>query len=86
MKTAESRRVFLKSRTIAGTLFTGLTLAPVHAGERNELKVGLIGCGGRGNGAAVNTLSADPNTKLYAVADAFMPKAQSAAKAMPQRM
>lgn len=55
MKTAESRRVFLNSRTIAGTLFTGLTLAPVHAGERNELKVGLIGCGGRGNGAAVNT-------------------------------
>ncbi len=82
MKTAESRRVFLNSRTIAGTLFTGLTLAPVHAGERNELKVGLIGCGGRGNGAAVNTLSADPNTKLYAVADAFMPKAQSAAEGL----
>ena len=75
------RRVFLNSKTIAGTVFTGLTLR-VHAGERNELKVGLIGCGGRGNGAARNTLNADSNTKLYAVADAFMPKAQAAAEGL----
>ena len=51
MNAARSRRVFLNSKTIAGTLFTGLTLRPVHAGETNELKVGLIGCGGRGRGA-----------------------------------
>ena len=75
------RRVFLNSKTIAGTVFTGLTLR-VHAGERNELKVGLIGCGGRGNGAARNTLNADSNTKLYAVADAFLPKAQAAAEGL----
>ena len=79
MTTQKSRRVFLNSKTIAGTVFTGLTYRASHAGERNELKIGLIGCGGRGTGAAVNALSADAHTKLYAVGDAFLPKAQGAA-------
>ena len=35
------------------------------------LKIGLIGCGGRGTGAATQALSADPNVKLWAVGDAF---------------
>ncbi|NQT12377.1 MAG: Gfo/Idh/MocA family oxidoreductase, partial [Planctomycetes bacterium] len=35
------------------------------------LKIGLIGCGGRGTGAAVNALNGDPNTKLTALADVF---------------
>ncbi|MBR5758652.1 MAG: Gfo/Idh/MocA family oxidoreductase [Thermoguttaceae bacterium] len=77
-----SRRVFLNKKNIGGTLFCGLALAPVHAGERNEIKVGLIGCGGRGRGAANNTLNADPNSKIYAVADAFMPIAQAAAEGL----
>lgn len=82
MSVAGTRRVFLKSKTIAGTVFTGLALSPVHAGERGELKVGLVGCGGRGRGAAVNTLTADGATKLYAVADAFLPKAQGAVEGL----
>jgi len=35
------------------------------------LRVGLVGCGGRGRGAAYNALMADPNVKLVALADAF---------------
>ena len=61
---------------------TGLTLAGMAAvmaahprafGAEGgpELKMGLIGCGGRGSGAARNALLADPNVKLYAMADAF---------------
>lgn len=42
------------------------------------LRVGLVGCGGRGRGAAFNALSADPNTKLVAVADAFADPIESA--------
>src|ERR1700689_1112915 len=41
------------------------------AGGAGELKVGLIGCGGRGTGAAKNALRADRNVKLWAMADAF---------------
>ncbi|MBR6387470.1 MAG: gfo/Idh/MocA family oxidoreductase, partial [Thermoguttaceae bacterium] len=72
----------MNKKTIAGTVFSGLTLAPVHAGENNEIKVGLIGCGGRGRGAAQNTLGADENCKIYALADAFLPKAQGAAEGL----
>lgn len=37
----------------------------------DELKVGLVGCGGRGTGAAVQALNADPGTALVACADVF---------------
>ncbi|MCA8969754.1 MAG: Gfo/Idh/MocA family oxidoreductase [Planctomycetes bacterium] len=43
----------------------------VHQGGNDVLKVGLIGCGGRGTGAAANALRADPETKLVAMADLF---------------
>jgi len=35
------------------------------------LRVGLVGCGGRGGGAAVNALAADPDAELVAVGDVF---------------
>ena len=51
---------------------SGLALpARAFAGSSDLLKVGLIGCGGRGTGAATNALSADPNLKLVALGDAF---------------
>src|SRR5262245_57407663 len=64
-----SRRAFLRtSAAVAGTL----AAAPlVHAGGDDLLKVGLIGCGGRGPGAAAQALHADSNVKLTAIADAF---------------
>lgn len=50
------------------------------ADNSRQLKIGLIGCGGRGTGAASQALSADPNVILWAVGDAFMPAAQDALK------
>jgi predicted dehydrogenase len=43
----------------------------VHAGGSDLLRVGLVGCGDRGTGAATEALAADSNVKLVAVADAF---------------
>jgi predicted dehydrogenase len=66
-----SRRQFLKhSAAAAGTLAAASAL-PVHAGGNETLRVGLIGCGGRGTGAAANALNADANVKLVALGDAF---------------
>lgn len=63
-----TRRDFLTASTVAG----GLALAPsVFAGQNSALKVGLIGCGGRGTGAAKNTLKADSNVQLVAMADMY---------------
>src|ERR1700689_4856965 len=47
------------------------------AGGAGELKVGLIGCGGRGTGAAKNALRGDANVKLWAMADAFDDRPQT---------
>jgi predicted dehydrogenase len=68
-----SRRDFLATSAIAG----GLALAPsLFAGQGSHLKVGLVGCGGRGTGAAKNTLIADSNVKLTAMADLYEDKVQ----------
>jgi len=69
------RRDFLKTSTgalIGAGLAGGLSVArSAHAAGDDTLKVGLIGCGGRGSGAALDALNADPNVKLVAVGDAF---------------
>ncbi|MDY0170764.1 MAG: Gfo/Idh/MocA family oxidoreductase, partial [Thermoguttaceae bacterium] len=68
---AFARRRFLKA-TSAGALAAALPLArSVHAAGSEVLRVGLVGCGGRGTGAAVNALNADPGARLVALADVF---------------
>src|SRR5437667_12011998 len=69
-----SRRDFLKTSTavVGGTLLSGLSIERVaHAAGDDTLRIALIGCGGRGSGAADQALSTAGNTKLVAMADAF---------------
>jgi predicted dehydrogenase len=63
-----SRRQFLTTTAAAGTI---AALPNVHAAGSDVLRVGLIGCGERGTGAATQALAADSNVKLVAMADAF---------------
>src|SRR3954463_7464466 len=61
-----SRREFLAASAVA------VAAAPsIYAAGTDVLKVGLIGCGDRGTGAAGQALQADKNVKLVAMADAF---------------
>ncbi|MBM4039015.1 MAG: Gfo/Idh/MocA family oxidoreductase [Planctomycetes bacterium] len=56
----------------AASALAGVALPPVHAGEDNTLRLALIGCGGRGGGAAVNAFNAPGGpVKLHAMADIF---------------
>ena len=75
-----SRRDFLKSSTAAAAglaLAGGLNIArSAHAAGGDELKIALIGCGGRGTGAAGNCFDVCENVKLIAVADAFADNAK----------
>src|SRR5438445_22994 len=79
--TAVSRRRFLKTSSAA--VVTGAIAAHefipgnVHAVGNDVLRVGLIGCGGRGTGAAAQALKADPNVKLVAMGDAFADRLQT---------
>jgi len=69
-----SRRDFVKqSSLIAGGLLAAplLSRANYFAGADDTIKVVLIGCGGRGTGAAMQALQSKQNVKLVAMADAF---------------
>jgi predicted dehydrogenase len=63
------RRDFIKKTGAAAGMMVAGFPGIISAQTTNTLKVGLVGCGGRGSGAAANALSADPNTELAAVAD-----------------
>ena len=80
MKTQpSSRRTFLQRSAV--TLAGGLAIArSAHAAGSGQIKIALVGCGGRGIGAASNCLDVKDDIKLVAVADAFEDKAQHAAK------
>jgi myo-inositol 2-dehydrogenase/D-chiro-inositol 1-dehydrogenase len=70
----QSRRQFIRT---SGVAVGGILAAPLVLGTKSSaasgdiLKIGLIGCGGRGTGAAGQALNADPNVVLTAVGDAF---------------
>jgi len=74
MQPLTSRRDFLKTSAAAATL---AAVTPVHAAGSDVLRIGLIGCGGRGTGAATQALNADKNVKLVAMADAFEDRLES---------
>lgn len=68
-----NRRGFIAESTVVGS---GAVLAAnaaraAHRGGGEILNVGLVGCGGRGTKAAIQALTADKNTRLVALADAF---------------
>ena len=67
-----SRRSFIRG---AATLAAGLAalerLPGAHAAGSDEIRVGLVGCGSRGTGAALNALGAAAGVRVVALADAF---------------
>nr|MDQ3623774.1 hypothetical protein [Verrucomicrobiota bacterium] len=69
-----SRRRFLaqSTRAVAGLGVAGLAVErSAWAAGGDVIKLALVGCGGRGTGAAGQALSADPGVRLVAMADIF---------------
>ncbi|MHB1424498.1 MAG: Gfo/Idh/MocA family protein [Gemmataceae bacterium] len=74
---AATRRDFLAGAAAAAAGTTLPSLLPaVHAAGSDILRIGLIGCGGRGTGAAEQALQADNNTRLVALGDVFEDRLQ----------
>jgi len=72
-----TRREFLKtsSKAVAGAALTAAIARPGYTAEDNTIRVALIGCGGRGTGAAANALATTSGPiKLVAMADVFAEK------------
>ena len=68
------RRTFITGSAVAGA--AALAAPMVHAQGSETIKIGLIGCGGRGTGAVGQLLNTPGDCQLIAVADAFMDKCQ----------
>ncbi len=83
--TLASRREFMKvaGGVAAASTLTGLSMPAVHAAGSDLIQVALVGCGGRGSGAAVNALSTTSGPiKLVAMADAFPDRLDSSFKGL----
>lgn len=65
-----SRREFLQTAA-AGAALAAVAVPFVHAAGDDKIKVGVIGCGGRGGGAAENCVDAAENVQITALGDAF---------------
>src|SRR5438132_12797074 len=79
-----SRRDFLKRSSalaVGGSIAASLGTVPaVHAQGSEAVNVALIGCGGRGSGAALNAMKADPNNRLTVMCDLFPDRLNQARK------
>ena len=84
-----SRRQFLlTSTTMAGAAMAGSLAVSrgAHAAGSDALKIGLIGCGGRGAGAVRSALDVDPNAKLVAMADPFLDRVHTSRASLKKAM
>jgi predicted dehydrogenase len=73
-KNLPSRREFIKTtgRIAVASAFAGMAIPHVHAAGNETIQLALIGCGGRGTGAAANAMSVKQGpVKLVAMADVF---------------
>ena len=83
MPNHKGRRAFVKQ---GGLLSTGIIAAPMmsqanyFSGADDVIKIALIGCGGRGTGAALQALQSKQNVQLVAMADAFRDRLDSCYK------
>lgn len=80
MENDSTRRSFLKTSTAAaaGAALTSTIARTAHAQGSDEIRIALVGCGGRGSGASQNIFNTKGNVKLVAMADAFQNKISSA--------
>jgi predicted dehydrogenase len=82
-----TRRHFLKraGQAVAGAALAGSLADRSQAAETHTIKLALVGCGGRGTGAAANALATRGPTKVWAMADAFEHRLASSHQTLSQR-
>lgn len=79
-----SRRDFLKTAALA-TAATAVPFIRTAQAEGAPIKVGLVGCGGRGKGAAMDAMQADKNVRIVALADIFEDRAKGFQRGLRER-
>lgn len=79
-----ARRDFFQMTT--GAVVAAAALPNARGGHEGTIRVGLIGCGGRGTGAAVQAALADPDVRIVSVGDAFADQIAAASEVLGRRI
>jgi predicted dehydrogenase len=80
-----TRREFLKTSALVSSVLAVPAILPggaLAAEKTDTIRIGLVGCGGRGSGAASQALNADPNVVLTAMGDAFEDQLQKSLQSL----
>ena len=83
-----TRRDFLKTSAAVASAaaLDALPLAPgAYAAGSDAIRIGVIGCGGRGSGAALNAMNADPGIRLVALCDLFADRVGGKLRSLKQQ-
>ena len=76
---SSSRRQFMQQSAVGAATVAGLSLArSAHAAGDQQIKIGMLGCGGRCSGAAAQALRVGKDVKLVAMMDVFQDRMQAA--------
>src|SRR5438045_6100142 len=87
-ESSPSRREFMKTTgaTLAVGALAGATIPAVHAAQDSTVQIALVGCGGRGTGAASNALSVQNGpVKLVAMADVFQNRLNTSLRSLGEK-
>ena len=82
------RRSFIKNTSIVtgGLVLPSFSLKKNKIDYSKNLKISVVGCGGRGTGAAVQALRADQNVELIAMCDAFKDRLEGSLKSIQEEL
>jgi myo-inositol 2-dehydrogenase/D-chiro-inositol 1-dehydrogenase len=87
--TGHSRRAFLKNAGVAAVATTIASrfdsIPGAYAAGSDEIRIGLVGCGGRGTGAALNALQSAQGVRLVAMADAFQDRLNDSRRLLTEK-
>jgi predicted dehydrogenase len=80
-----TRREFIKTTAAASLAAAMPRLPEAYAAGSDTIRVGVVGCGGRGTGAAIDCLNAAPGVEVVAMYDLFMDRIDSSLKTIKEK-
>jgi len=81
-----SRRDFIKTTSTASLAAMISGTGILFAGGSDKIRVGLIGCGGRGTGAAIDCVNSSPNVVIKAMGDLFIDHLENSLKDLTEKL
>ena len=81
-----TRRDFMKTASVASLAAVVSGTSVLRAAGSEKIRVGLIGCGGRGTGAAINCVEASPDVVITALGDLFPDMLEASLKSLREKL